>query len=64
MRKAWEETQQKEAFKDLLLIRGANGGTLKFKDMKDLVEKYKKKVIPRSQEIIYIIGCDAIKLLK
>jgi ribonuclease HII len=43
MRKAWEETQQKEAFKDLLLIRGANGGKLKFNDMKDLVEKYKRK---------------------
>jgi hypothetical protein len=43
MRKAWEETQQKEAFKDLLLIRGANGGKLKFKDMKDLVKKYKRK---------------------
>ena len=40
MRKAWEDTQQKEAFKDLLLIRGANGGKLKFKDMKDLVLKY------------------------
>jgi hypothetical protein len=44
MRKAWEETQQKEAFKDLLLIWGANGGKLKFKDMKDLVEKYKKRL--------------------
>ncbi len=30
-----EDTQQKEAFKDLLILRGANGGKLKFKDMKD-----------------------------
>ncbi len=43
MRKAWEDTQQKEVFKDLLLIRGANGGKLKFMDMKDLVLKYKQK---------------------
>jgi hypothetical protein len=40
----------------------ANGGKLKFKNMKDLVSKYKQKVIPQSQEAIYIIGCDAIKL--
>jgi hypothetical protein len=43
MQKAWEDMQQKEAFKDLLLIQGANGGKLKFKDMKDLVLKYKQK---------------------
>jgi hypothetical protein len=26
MRKAWEDTQQKEAFKDLLILCGASGG--------------------------------------
>jgi hypothetical protein len=43
MRKAWKETQQQEAFKDLLTLRGANGGKLNFKDMKDLVNKHKQK---------------------
>jgi hypothetical protein len=43
MRKAWENLQQEEAFKDLLTLRGANGGKLLFKDMKTLVENYKKK---------------------
>ena len=43
MKKAWKETQQQEAFKDLLTLRGANGGKLNFKDMKDLVNKYKQK---------------------
>ena len=40
---AWVNTQQSEAFKDLLTLRGANGGKLRFKDMKELVDKYKQK---------------------
>jgi hypothetical protein len=43
MRRAWKETQQQEAFKDLLTLRGANGGKLNLKDIKDLVNKYKQK---------------------
>jgi hypothetical protein len=43
MRKAWAETQQNEAIKDLLSLQGANEGKLRFKDMRDLVLKYERK---------------------